>query len=637
MTSAKRTIFRVIRLVLIIELAYVVVINFALQLSLTQDLVNSIRPEKFQVSWESARSWYPFRVYVRSIKVNGQSRSQQWELHASEATGSISLLPLVLKRVSVSGVRAENIDYRQRPRLKEDRDYSNKLAHFPPITGRELIAADTSPRKKKRPWKVSLRNVQAHGKHEVWIYNLKASGSGSATVDLSIETRGGPLSLDARDINLQLDPALISGATLYSSGALEGQLSFSPFVPRENRGLRMLPHLTLDADLDLDVGSLGFLNLFTANLGDMVIRGAGHVRGHLALSEGYIRAGTNIVARAEDLSVNIDEIEIVGQGVVAIHTPEREDVPLGLDISYESLAITRLGGGEPFLVGDDLQLEYRGSNFIAPDPDMDFKEFLNDERARERRKNNTLKVLIDDASLLDMSLFNQYLPPDIPFKFTGGTADLDADIFFGVEDMSGTITLDSKDLRMQADAQALEGDLAADVIIAGGVPRDFQVDLSGSTITLDKVTVEGERDNFDGDYWSAVLDLKKIEGVFLSPLKLSAHADIKVSDTRPLVALFDNRGNPPGWLSKLMTLKDLEGEARLAISEGRVAISQAYVISDKAEVAAKALFSAKSRHSAVYVRYKKLDFLLTTENDERDLDIINVRKKFDQYEIPHGN
>lgn len=265
-------------------MCYLAAINLALQLSLTQDLVNSIRPEKLYVSWENAWSWYPFKVHASAISANGQSRSQQWELHASKVSGSISLIPLIAKRVSVSGVRAENIDYRQRPRLKKDRNYTDKLAHFPAITGRELIPADTSPRKKKRPWKVSLRDIQANGNYAVWIHNLRASGSGSAIVDLNIETGGGPFSLDARSIDLQLEPALINDASVYSSGALKGQLGFTPFVPRENKGLRMLPYLTLDVDLDVDANSLGFLNLFTSNLGDMVIRGTGQVRGHIALS-----------------------------------------------------------------------------------------------------------------------------------------------------------------------------------------------------------------------------------------------------------------------------------------------------------------------------------------------------------------
>ncbi|MEH6587670.1 MAG: hypothetical protein V7720_13985 [Halioglobus sp.] len=635
MISARNIAVRVVKVIVAVELVYLLVINLALQLSVTQDLVNMIRPEKFHVSWESAWSWYPFRVHAQGVAVNGQSRSQQWELHATSASGSISLLPLVLKRVSVSGVRAQDVDYRQRPRLKPDRDYSNKLAHFPPITGRELIAADTSPRKKKRPWKVSLRDMQASGQHTFWIFNIKGSGAGSAIVDLSIETRGGPFSLDARELDLQLGPAYVnSDAELYRGGVLQGQLGFAPYVPRENKGLRMLPYLYLDTQLDLAVGSLGFINLFTSNLGNMVISGAGQVKGRLAVSEGYMRAGTDLIATAENLGVVIQEVDVAGQGVVAIHTPVDADKPLGLDISYDSLSVTRLGQVNPFLEGDSLHLEYRGSNFIAPDSDKSFKELLADERARERRKNNTFTLLIDDASVLDMSVFNEYLPADMPLKFAGGTASLDADVFLGAQDMSGSIELDSSGVNMKLDGQSLQGDLAANVNIAGGVPREFRADISGTTLILDNVSVDGEHETFEGDYWSAVLNLTEAEGVFEKPLQLSAKADLKVSDTRPLVALFDNKGDPPGWVSELMVVKDLKGKGSFNFSAGRLAIPLAYVDSEKAEVAAKAVFSGGTRNGMVYARYKKLDLLIKRFNGERDIDIIKVREKFDQYKLP---
>lgn len=635
MASVKKIAARVLKVVVVIELAYLLIINIALQLSLTQDIVNMIRPEKFHVSWENAWSFYPFRVHAQGIAVNGQSRSQQWELKATSGAGSIALLPLIAKRVYVTGVRAENVDYHQRPRLKADKDYSKIQAYFPPITGRELVPADTSERKKKRPWKVHLSDMRAIGQHSYWIFNIKGSGVGSAVVDMSIETRGGPFSLDARNLDLKLDPAFVnSDIEIFSGGDLAGELGFAPFVPRDNKGLRMLPFLYLDAQLDVAVRSLGFLNLFTANLGNLVISGAGQVKGRLAVSEGYVRAGTDLAAATDNLGVTIRELSIEGRGVISIHTPVEADKPLGLDISYDSLRVSRLGQVESFLEGDSLNLEYRGSNFIAPDPDMSFKELLDDERAIQRRKNSNFKLLIDDASVLDMSVLNYYLPPDLPFSFAGGLANLDADVFLGAEDMSGSIVLDSSNVVMKLDDQSFEADLSANINIAGGVPLELKADISGSSLLLDKVSVDGEHESFDGDYWSALLELKEAEGVFQKPLELSAKADLSVSDTRPLVAMFDNRGDPPGWVSKLMIVKDLKGKATLGLSKGRFSIPLAYVDSEKAEVAAKAEFYQGERSGVVYARYKKLDLLIKRFDGKRDVDVIKVREKFDQYQLP---
>ena len=626
---------QVLKWILGIELAYLLLVNTALQLDLTQDLVNKIRPEKFQVSWQDAWSWYPFRVSAEGIVANGQSRSQQWELRAEAASGSIRLLPLVLKRVYLSDLHAQSVDYRQRPRLKADRDYTRTLAHFPDIPGREIQPADVSPRKQKRPWKVRITDATAAGEHTFWIYNLQGGGSGSLAAEFNIETRGGPFSLDMQEVALQLDPAFVNGDTeLFHGGSVRGAMAFDPFVPRDNKGLRMLPFVRLDASVDLQVASLAFINLFTANLGNMVISGAGKVAGSVVMSEGYLRAGTDLKASAGELSVVIREMDVSGDGLVRIHTPENADKPLGLDIDYRALTVTRLGDVDPFLAGDSLALAFSGSNFIALDPDMDFAALMDDERSRERRKNNTLKVLVDDATLLDMSIINDYMPSHLPLKFMGGTAQLQTDLFVGVSDMNGLIELDSSNALLAIDNQTLRADLDADLIIAGGVPREFKVDMSGSRVVLDKVRVQGEHEDFSSDDWSAVLAMKEVQAIVQNPLQLHAEAELQVSDTRPLVAMFDNRGDPPQWISGLMTLKDLSGEATIDLDGKRLVLPRAYVTSDKAEVAAKALFSGGVQNSVVYARYNKLDLLLRTENNERNIDVINVREKFEKYRLP---
>ena len=117
LSNMKTAAKRILTILVIAQLAYLLIINGALRLSITQDLVNKIKPEKFQVSWERAWSFYPLRVHAEGITANGQSRTQQWEVLATSGSGSIALLPLVLKDVYISDIEATDIDYRQRPRL----------------------------------------------------------------------------------------------------------------------------------------------------------------------------------------------------------------------------------------------------------------------------------------------------------------------------------------------------------------------------------------------------------------------------------------------------------------------------------------------------------------------------------------
>ena len=626
---------RVLKILIGIELVYLVVVNSALQLPLTQDLVNKIRPDRLYVTWERAWSWYPFRVHAEGIFANGQARTQQWEVTATFASGSISVLPLILKHVYLSNVQAENIDYRQRPRLKPDVDYSGMLPYFPEIQGREIVAVETGEQKKKRPWKVHVNGAQAMGDHRFWIFNLQGTASGSAAGNLYTESRRGAFWLDVEEFALDLGPAFLNGsAEAFHGGTASGSLGFSPLVRAEHPGRRMLRFAYLDTDLDLAVDSLDFINLFAGNYNNLTITGAGRVQGHLSVSDGFVRAGTQLSATAENLSVDIYDINVIGKGVVNIHTPETEDMPLGLDVQYDQLTATREEESAPFLIGETLHLEYRGSNFITPDPELGLADLWDDEEARQRRANNSLSLFVDRATVPDMSALNYHLPPETTLQFAGGTTELNAKLFFGEESLGGTVTLDSVSTQVQIDEQHLKADLDIDMNLAGGNPRTLTADFTGSTLRLFNVYVEGEKEKFEGDYWSTSLEVTSGEGIFTQPVELSAESLIAVSDTRPLVTLFKNRSRTPKWLANMMSVKNLEGEAQMTLSGGKLRVPLAYVDSEKAEVGIKASFFEGEREGMVYARYKKLDTLVKRFDGKRDVDVIKSRKKFEEYVLP---
>ena len=619
---------RVLKIVIGIELVYLLLVNGALQLQLTQDLVNKIRPEKFYVTWEQAWSWYPFRVHAEGIFANGQVRTQQWEVTATSASGSISVVPLILKHVYLSDIQAENIDYRQRPRLKPDIDYSSKLAYYPEIQGREVVPVETAELKKKRPWKIHMNGLQALGDHRFWVYNMQGTANGTAAGNLYTETRRGAFELD-------LGPAFLNGnAEAFHGGTAEGSLGFSPLVRAEHPGRRMLRFAYLDADLDLAVDSLDFINMFAGNLSSFNITGAGRVQGHLSVSDGFVRAGTQLSATAENLSVDMYDVNVLGKGVVNIHTPETEDIPLGLDVQYDQLTATRAEETAPFLIGETLHLEYRGSNFITPDPSLGLADLWDDEEARQRRANNSLNLLVDSATVPDMSALNYHLPPETTLQFTGGTTELNAEVFFGEESMGGSIQLDSVATQVQIDEQRLKADLDIDMNLAGGNPRNFTADFSGSTLRLFNVYVEGEKEQFEGDYWSTSLEVTSGEGRFTQSIELRAKSLITVSDTRPLVALFKNRSRTPKWLGNMMSVKNLNGEAEMQLTGGKLKVPLAYVDSEKAEVGIKATFFEGEREGVVYARFKKLDTLVKRLDGKRNVDVIKSREKFEAYELP---
>ena len=899
----------VVRVLVIIQLVYLALVNGALQLQLTQTIINKIRPEKFHVSWDNAWSWYPFRVHATGVAANGQSRSQQWQVNAASASGSIAILPLLAKRVWLDDVSATDVDYRQRPRLKPDRDYSLILPFYPDIEGREVAPADTSPRKKRRAWHLDMEDIEASGTYNYWIYNMKGSASGTLKADMTFQTQGGPFSLSGRDVDLTLQTHYINGDNkVFDGGDIQGELGFSPFVPRENKGIKLLNYAQLDVDIDVGVEDLGFINLFTGGIGGLTIGGAGHVQGHLHLDQGQVLPVTDLQIDANDLNAVVFGHSFQGEGEVELgFAPQSEDTTR-LSLLFSSLDAYRDGEPAPLLQGRDLSLALEGDTYILPDgnaedakralflevegidipdlalfqhylpeqwpmslkggegrlqldaklatdalslainitseeadmglrqynfsTDLDFAikllnpairtsstrfdgsyikltgarlqreqradtgtwdaafklnegelSLLDPEVKKERgdgldllkllgetntremlgnadgtvdfeahvsslawisvllsekfhssfsgrgdmqgrleirdslprpgtraqinsgelqvsfldyisegegeivfvvkddiggelpdwhmavdlteanlkrkgetaalivdadialramiedmtfekgRKELSLALLIESANVTDMAAFNSYLPPDSPIAITEGTAELNADILLKQDDADGWLTLRSEDLLLRADEQEVEGNLKADITLAGGIPEEMTFDISGSSLRLDEVTVRGKDETFEEDDWYAQIDLSKGVTTWTQPPELDATARITIRDSRPVVAMFSNRVRSPKWLLKMLTIEDVVGDVKLQAADNRITIPLAHAISDKLELGAKAVIQEGLRDGVIYARYNKLDALLKINDGKKNLDVLNARKKYDNYRL----
>ena len=897
---------KVVFILLIVELSYLLLVNAALRLPLTQTLVNQVRPEKFNASWESAWTWYPFRVHVTGLSANGQSRSQQWQLDAREVSVSIALLPLVLKRAWISDVLLADVEYRQRPRLKEGKDYKAVIDFFPAIDGRDLLPAVTTPRKKKRPWHVSVENISTQGKHSFWIYQARGSGTGQLELDFSLETQGGDMSLQGHQLDFELQQLLLNGDhEVFTKGTVKGEFDFDPFVPRENRGAAMLRFLSLDVDVDIDLQSLEFLNLFLLNVDGASVDGRGQVEGRLRYQRGDVLSGTALSIDARDLQVGILSHRLEGSGEVDLGLGPQTGEQFDLTFRYEDLEVRHEEHQNALLTGQGLKLSVGGNGRVLVDPqrpnptrsltlqveelsvpdlsllqlylppkwpftfhggsgsfqgkvsiapsalaldvtllssgadlgirdyrfdtnlalalkvdnaslnnsstdisgsyirlsnarlrkesseqvaDWDASIIINDGRfgsqSRESRpaqtqtvdllrglseanssellndaeaslefeavasslawigvllnedygvnvggsgkvegvvqvasgwpvdgteisvysdnlavnvldyisqgdgrvtlkvkdgeqhpdwllnialadadfkrvseaeayihdvelnlaavipnvgidaeiKASTLDFRILSATVSDMSTFNAYLPADGSMQFTGGTADLTADIELHTDDADGWLRLRSAGLEAMVAEQSVSADLALEVLLVDGIPANMTFDITGSALRLDNVYVQGEQARFEGDYWSAVFELQRGETTWTKPVRLDLEAALAVSDSRPLVAMFENKGRPPEFLSRMLTVQDIEGTASLHVADDKMHLLNAHAISDYLEVGAKGVISASEQDAMLYLRYKKAAGLLKFQDGKKNLDIIGVKKKFDEFE-----
>jgi hypothetical protein len=185
---------------------------------------------------------------------------------------------------------------------------------------------------------------------------------------------------------------------------------------------------------------------------------------------------------------------------------------------------------------------------------------------------------------------------------------------------------------MRTHDQSVKGDLAANIELVGGVPADMMFDISGSELLLDNVQVMGEKEQFDEDNWSARFLLVRGQATWKKPLQLDVEAQINISDSRPVVAMFGNKGKRPEWLLNMLTIEDIEGTAQVAIANEQIVIPLAHAISDTTEVGAKGSISETSRNGVIYARYKKLDAVVRISDGKKNTDVIKAKEKYDTYQ-----
>jgi len=180
----------------------------------------------------------------------------------------------------------------------------------------------------------------------------------------------------------------------------------------------------------------------------------------------------------------------------------------------------------------------------------------------------------------------------------------------------------------------VQGDLQADIAVSGGRPADMVFDIAGSRLRLDGVSVRGGKADFGDDGWFAELVLTRGDTVFENPLRLDVDAELKASDSRPLVTLFRNQeGWRPEFIARALTVADITGNAQLEMADGRLRIPYAWLNGETIEAGAKAELSGDGNRGIVYLKFRDLDALLRIADGKRKLDILRARRKFDEYRV----
>jgi len=279
---------RLLAVILILAGLYLIPVNLAFNLPVTLERLNALQPERFAVSWKWAWSWYPLRVELQDLAVDGQTPTEQWQLDATAAGASISPLPLLRGEVRVRDLDLQDIRLRLRPRPIPQTDNPRLAEHYPTIRNRDPEAQAESP-SEKGGGSLRLRIDEIHmaGEHEFWVHQVRGRVPGELRGSFSLDTSTGQIGLSRGELDLARTALHIGADRDVTENAwIRGRIDVpsANFAALPAAEVIKLPEI--DAELDVPLPDLHFVNLLFGTAGLMDIGGKGRLRGRLVLSDG---------------------------------------------------------------------------------------------------------------------------------------------------------------------------------------------------------------------------------------------------------------------------------------------------------------------------------------------------------------
>jgi hypothetical protein len=157
---------------LALYVAYVLAAALFLNTSLGSSVINR-QPERFQMQWASGHSWWPGRVTLQGVQLQGQARRVAWQARASRVQGRIALGALWHRRLHVPELRADEVEGGVRRTAKE-------LPTKPPRAG---------------GWELQFDAIASDSVRRAFFDSLELTGHGKAQVGFYKQLRGGPMEL----------------------------------------------------------------------------------------------------------------------------------------------------------------------------------------------------------------------------------------------------------------------------------------------------------------------------------------------------------------------------------------------------------------------------------------------------------
>lgn len=250
---------------------YLVAGNVFLNTALGEQALNR-QPDRFRMHWASGQTWWPGRVSLREVTLQGQSRRIAWEATAGQVQARIALWPLLSRRLHVPDMRADDVRGGIR-RVAEER---------------------VSPPPREGGWELQFDRIASGSIQRGYVDGMELVGAGRGEVGFYKQLRGGPMELMPSQVAFADARLARDGAELLREATLDVRFAMDRHRREDAAGIDKLLKTQLDLTL---AGRTAGLDVAVGPRGDVTVKAVpGEGRADIAL--GFERGALKPGARA---------------------------------------------------------------------------------------------------------------------------------------------------------------------------------------------------------------------------------------------------------------------------------------------------------------------------------------------------
>ncbi len=560
-------------------------------------------PGRFHIAWTLAVSPWPGFVHLRGVETGGMSRTIQWRARVASVSASFKVRPLFDRVVDLGVVRADGIEYAQRPRLDPETPPPPGAEEWPVIEGvtnppTGAGAGIGPPRPPRPPWTVRADRIRGTVK-QIWIGRYRLAGDADLDATLDLVARGA-IALPRLGYHMAQGDLYVGEERVFEAMRFDVTGRLEPFTPRGRAAADVIRSLSGRFDLDAGNGSLKFLEIYFTRAQGLEINGGGPMRLTMLLDRGRLLEGSRIERHQDRIDTAFLGTRVQGTGTILADVRIIDGVPTSwLEAVIDQYDVSAVDRTEAHAHG-------RGFHVVAASTSLDLADPFTDLR---------LTVDLKEAEIHDLAFYNRYLPADCRLAIVSGVGRLTYHFEGNANQRSlhGTMRFAMQDLALRFEETTLTGDMVIATRLRSGEPREKRFDIGGTTITL----------HHHHPPWNGVIALPAATLVFSEPLRVSARVGLTLQDTMPLVRVFDAYKDVSRFVERLMTIENVRGRARITAGDAGVDIRDLAITGDGLKALAELSLGGRGREGILYLRFHGISIgVLMEHGKKRDYKIV---------------